>query len=97
MAGKKNLGDVAKATTSKFFSGTPKKSDSEKQVFSFRGDKESVRQWRLYATLVKMQHDPEEKFLVDDIWSAAMNEYIERHPLDDSLKKIFEEKSKTEF
>lgn len=52
--------------------GKGKKIDDTK-VFSFRGWKDEVDQWRLYASAKGMK--------IDEVGSAAMNEYIKRHPI----------------
>ena len=91
MSDKKRLDKAVTDATSKFFSAAeePKKQSGEKQVFSFRGDKEKVKKWRAYASLIKMQHSPEEKFVVDDIWGKALDDYIENHPLSGAEMELF--------
>ena len=64
--------------------GKGKKIDDTK-VFSFRGWKDEVDFWRLYASLKGMK--------IDEVGSAAMNEYIKRHPItgeEKELQDIFE-------
>lgn len=59
---------------------------SVKKVFSFRGEEESVKAWRVYADAAGMK--------VDDLGSLALQEYIEKHPLTGDQKKIFDLKMK---
>ena len=64
--------------------GKGKKIDDTK-VFSFRGWKDEVDQWRLYAMAKGMK--------IDEVGSAAMNEYIKRHPVtaeESELQKALE-------
>ena len=64
--------------------GKGKKIDDTK-VFSFRGWKDEVDQWRLYASAKGMK--------IDEVGSAAMNEYIKRHPVtaeESELQKALE-------
>ena len=96
MTNKEKLDIAVTNATSKFFSDAvpssevpSRKQTGEKQVFSFRGDKEKIKQWRAYASLIKMQHSPEEKFVVDDIWGKAIDEYIVKHPLDGAEMELF--------
>lgn len=58
----------------------------EKQVFSFRGEINSVKAWRLYATISGIK--------VDDLGSLAMQEFIAAHPLKGAEKALFDEKMK---
>lgn len=88
---KKDLDRAAQKATVGFFSGNaePAKIEdkkSEKKVFSFRGDKEDVKAWRLYATVTGLK--------VDDLGSIAMQEYIASHPLKGAEKALFDEKMK---
>ena len=55
-----------------------------KQVFSFRGEKDTVKAWRLYATISGIK--------VDDLGSMAMQEYLASHPLKGTEKTLFDEK-----
>jgi len=55
-----------------------------KQVFSFRGEKDKVKAWRLYATVTGTK--------VDDLGSLAMQEYIDKHPLKGAEKALFDER-----
>lgn len=57
-----------------------------KQVFSFRGEKDDVKAWRLYATVTGTK--------VDDLGSLAMQEYLANHPLKGAEKALFDEKMK---
>ena len=57
-----------------------------KQVFSFRGEKDAVKAWRLYATVTGTK--------VDDLGSLAMQEYLANHPLKGAEKALFDEKMK---
>ena len=102
MASKKDLNNKAAAATAKMFSGSGKepkkepvkettpgkeeKSKTDKQVFSFRGQKDDVKAWRLYATVTGMK--------VDDLGSLAMREYLAAHPLKGAEKALFDEKMK---
>lgn len=52
--------------------GKGKKIDDTK-VFSFRGWKDEVDYWRLYAAVKGLK--------IDELGSAAINEYIKRHPV----------------
>lgn len=58
-----------------------------KQVFSFRGEKDAVKAWRLYATVTGTK--------VDDLGSLAMQEYLANHPLKGAEKALFDEKMKS--
>ena len=100
MATKKNLNEVAAAETAKIF--TNKKSTqskkkntavedhvnakTEKKVFSFRGEEDHVKAWRLYATVTGTK--------VDELGSLAMEEYLANHPLKGAEKALFDEKMK---
>lgn len=97
MANKKDLNKGAAAATAKLFSApapTTKKEPSSptkkenvkaaKQVFSFRGDKDAVKAWRLYASISGIK--------VDDLGSLALQEYIATHPLKGLEKDLFNEK-----
>ena len=69
------------ATTAK-----EKKVKTPKQVFSFRGEVDDVKAWRLYATVTGTK--------VDDLGSLAMQEYLAAHPLKGAEKALFDEKTK---
>lgn len=101
MANKNSLSKAAASTGSKFFSGSEngkavkdvssvkkqlKEEKVPKQVFSFRGDKNDVKAWRLYANITGIK--------VDDLGSLAMKEYIKNHPLEDIEKALFDERMK---
>lgn len=101
MANKNSLSKAAASTGSKFFSGSEsgkvikdvssvktqlKEEKVPKQVFSFRGDKNDVKAWRLYANITGIK--------VDDLGSFAMKEYLENHPLEDIEKALFDERMK---
>ena len=58
-----------------------KKTAEPVKVFSFRGLACDVDQWRLYASIRGVK--------VDEIGSAAMQEYIKRHPLSAEEKALF--------
>lgn len=88
MANKNSLSKAAASTGSKFFSGvdtekivkdissvkSPLKEEKvSKQVFSFRGNKNDVKAWSLYANITGIK--------VDDLGSFAMKEYISNHTL----------------
>lgn len=64
-----------------------KASTSSKQVFSFRGEKENVKAWRLYATVTGIK--------VDTLGSMALQEYLKNHPLKGAEKALFDEKMKS--
>lgn len=83
---KKNLSSAAAAATDKMFSSNGKSGD--KSVFSFRCDKNSIKKWRRYAGILKLSKG----IRTDELWSAAINEYIEKHPLEGAEKTMFEEK-----
>ena len=59
----------------------------QKQVFSFRAEKELVKQWRTYAAAC-----PGMK--VDELGRLALQEYIENHPLTGAAKKFYQESMK---
>ena len=59
----------------------------QKQVFSFRAEKELVKQWRTYAAAC-----PGMK--VDELGRLALQEYIENHPLTGAAKKFYQEAMK---
>lgn len=89
---KKNLNNALNATD-KFFSATnANKEDthkpenkkapvSEKIVFSFRSPKNSVESWRIYANVKGMK--------VEELGAAALDEYIEKHPLSSEEQAVF--------
>lgn len=100
MVSNNNLKKAASDASSKFFSSAEKittkkkntpietqvkgKKAATKQVFSFRGEKEDVKAWRLYAAITGMK--------VDDLGSLAMKQYLENHPLKGAEKALFDEK-----
>lgn len=101
MANKNSLSKAAASTGSKFFSDSEsekavtdvssvktllKEEKMPKQVFSFRGNKNDVKVWRLYANITGIK--------VDDLGSLAMKEYLENHPLNGAEKALFDEKTK---
>lgn len=57
---------------------------SKKHVFSFRGNEESVKAWRLYAAITGTK--------VDDLGSAALTEYINNHPLSPAAQALYNER-----
>lgn len=59
----------------------------EKKVFSFRGEKSDVKAWRLYANIVGLK--------VDDLGSLALNEYLNKHPLNEIENALFQERMKS--
>lgn len=60
----------------------------DKVVFSFRAERELVKQWRAYAaSCLGMK--------VDDLGVLAMQEYIRNHPLSGVFKEFYEEKMKS--
>ena len=61
-----------------------KKAAEPVKVFSFRGLARDVDQWRLYASIRGAK--------VDEIGSAAMQEYIKRHPLSAEEKALFDKR-----
>ena len=99
MANKNSLSKAAASTGSKFFSGvdtekivkdissvkSPLK-EEKVSIFSFRGNKNDVKAWRLYANITGIK--------VDDLGSFAMKEYLENHPLEDIEKALFDERMK---
>ena len=101
MANKNSLSKAAASTGSKFFSGAKtekvvkdgssvkaplNEEKIPKQVFSFRGDKNNVKAWRLYANITGIK--------VDNLGSLAMKEYLENHPLKDLEQALFDERMK---
>lgn len=57
----------------------------DKVVFSFRAERELVKQWRAYAaSCLGMK--------VDDLGELAMQEYIRNHPLSGVFKEFYEKK-----
>lgn len=94
MAKKDNMRAAAELSTDKFFSKSkednknfqskPKALKVEKQVFSFRGDKNKVKGWRLYATLSGMK--------VEDLGTFALEEYIKNNPLSEAEQEVFNNK-----
>lgn len=87
---KKNLNNALNATD-KFFTATDKEDTSkkdnkkatvsEKIVFSFRSPKSSVESWRIYASVKGMK--------VEDLGAAALEAYMEQHPLSDEEQAVF--------
>lgn len=71
-SGTKKPSKAASEPSIRRVTGKGKKIDDTK-VFSFRGWKDEVDYWRLYATVKGMK--------VDELGSAAINEYIKRHPV----------------
>lgn len=63
---------------------TRKKTADPVKVFSFRGLARDVDQWRMYASIRGVK--------VDEIGSAAMQEYIKRHPLSAEEKALFDKR-----
>lgn len=53
----------------------------QKQVFSFRAQKESIEKWKAYATATGLT--------MENIGSAAMKEYLSRHKLEGAEKDIY--------
>lgn len=87
MATKKSLAGGAATATAKIFSNAQaKKIKTSKQVFSFRGETDDVKAWRLYATVTGTK--------VDDLGSLAMQEYLKNHPLKGAEKALFDERMK---
>lgn len=98
MTTKKKLNDSAAQATAKLFSGVSQSSNTSenrekslknttsqnKKVFSFRGNEEDVKAWRLYASISGTK--------VDDLGSMALNEYLKNHPLVDIEKALFDKK-----
>lgn len=54
----------------------------KKQVFSFRATLDNIADWKAYATATGQT--------MENVGSAAMNEYLERHELTGAEKVIFE-------
>ena len=54
----------------------------KRQVFSFRGEAADIKKWKSYATATGRR--------MEDIGTQAMQEYIERHPLDGQAKKVYD-------
>lgn len=87
---KKNLNNALNATD-KFFSAANKEDTQkpenkkapvgEKIVFSFRSPKNSVESWRIYANVKGMK--------VEELGAAALDEYIEKHPLSSEEQAVF--------
>lgn len=102
MATKKNLAGGAAAATAKIFSNAQTKPEKKsttvvaqekeekiktpKQVFSFRGEVDDVKAWRLYANITGTK--------VDDLGSLALQEYLKNHPLKGAEKALFDERMK---
>ncbi len=70
---------------------TPKKKKSVKKGFSFRGNPEDVIRWQTYGMAVKNTHAPSERYCVDELWCAAIEEYITKHPLIGKAKELYDE------
>ena len=73
---------------------TQKKKKSVKKGFSFRGNPEDVMRWQNYGMAVKNTHAPSEKFCVDELWCAAIEDYIQNHPLTGKAKELYDEYAK---
>lgn len=73
----------------------PKKKRSVKKGFSFRGNPEDVMRWQNYGMAVKNTHAPSEKFCVDELWCAAIEDYIKKHPLTGKAKELYDEYTKS--
>jgi len=63
----------------------PTSDKPKKKVFSFRADPDDIKVWRTYANVLKVKGQP-----ADQIWSAAISEYIKKHPLSGSEKDLYE-------
>lgn len=90
---KHSLQEAAKNSTDKLFSNNeaimngrshdvPAEKASAKKVFSFRGPEKSVKAWRAYAAITGQK--------VDDLGTAALNEFLENHPLSEAEKQVFD-------
>lgn len=55
---------------------------AQKQVFSFRATLEEITSWKAYSTATGEK--------MENIGTAAMNEYINNHPLSGAEKAVFE-------
>lgn len=93
MANKKNLENAAATATAKFFSKAPVPKEKEEApvkkkndnaVFSFRSDSDSIKTWRLYASIKQMP--------IGELGTVAMEEYLQRHPLEGAEKAFFDSK-----
>lgn len=76
-------------------SSSEKEKKAVKKGFSFRGNPDDVVRWQNYGMAVKSTHAPAEKFRVDEIWCAAIEEYIENHPLDGRAKELYDQYMRT--
>ena len=65
-----------------------------KKGFSFRGNPEDVMRWQNYGMAIKNTHAPSEKFCVDELWCAAIEDYIKKHPLSGKAKELYDEYTK---
>lgn len=73
----------------------PKKKRNVKKGFSFRGNPEAVVRWQNYGMAIKNTHAPSEKFCVDELWCAAIEDYIKKHPLSGKAKELYDEYTKS--
>ncbi|MCQ2507599.1 MAG: hypothetical protein MJ097_02280 [Dorea sp.] len=66
----------------------PKKASQkpQKKMFAFRGEQSMIDEWRCYADAAGMK--------VEEFGTAAMMEYMQRHPLSSDQMKLFELKKK---
>lgn len=94
---KQSLQEAAKNSTGKLFSNhesvtndaasavpasKPVEKSGVKKVFSFRGPEEMVKAWRAYAAITGQK--------VDDLGTAALNEFLANHPLSDAEQQVFD-------
>lgn len=60
---------------------------AEKQTFSFRTEQGYIEDWKAYAETIGTKD-------VGALWAAAINEYIENHPLTANQQEIYNLKKK---
>lgn len=63
--------------------GNQEETKSRKQSFSFRAEQHRIERWKLYAEAIGTDD-------LGALWSAAIDEYIEKHELTDDQKTIYD-------
>lgn len=54
----------------------------QKQTFSFRACLDNIQQWKLYAELCGIKD-------IGELWTAAITEYINSHPLESDKQEMY--------
>lgn len=62
-----------------------KKNAATTQVFGFRATQENIKSWKLYAQIADMK--------INELGTRAINEYIEKHPLEGADRYFYNVKN----